>query len=448
MNSNSSKLLSILGFLLAAMVLTATIFGLGYKVQQSDFQDLLLFYIPCFLAYVFVFHFVKEKTIIWSFIVLGILLRFLLIFSFPNLSDDIYRFIWDGRLAVNGINPFNYLPSYFIENQIAISGISIELFNELNSPNYYTIYPPVCQGIFTAACWLFPESLIGSAAVMKFFMFAFECGSIILIIKLLRHFRLPLKNVLLYVLNPLVLIEIMGNLHFEGAMVFFLLLTVWLMVKNRLTLSAIAIAFSIASKLLPLIFLPFLIRRLGWKKSVHYFGIVGIVLLLLFSPLMNGLFIQNFSSSLDLYFQKFEFNASIYYLLRWLFKLLTSYNQIATIGPLLGLFVLAGVILYAFKERLPNSGNLFQAMLFGICLYLFLATTVHPWYVFLPLVLSIFTRFKFPIVWSGLIILTYINYSYSVYFENLWVVGLEYTIVFAYLFWELSKFKNETQIIN
>ena len=371
------------------------------------------------------------------------LLRFMLIFSFPMLSDDIYRFIWDGRLAINGINPFNFLPSYFIENEISVQGINYELYSQLNSPNYYTVYPPVCQAIFTLACWLFPNSIAGSAFVMKIFMFAFECGSIFLLIKLIEHYRSPFKNVLLYTLNPLVIIEIMGNLHFEGAMIFFLLLSIWLMFKKRMVLSAVAIAFAIASKLLPLLFLPFLVRRLGWKNSIQYFGIIGIVLIGLFSPLLNEVFVQNFGESLDLYFQKFEFNASIYYLLRWLFTFITGYNQIAIISPLLGLTVFAGIIIYTVKEKMPSSKNLFEAMLFGICLYLFLATTVHPWYVFLPLVLSVFTTFRFAVLWSGLIVLTYINYSYAEYFENLWIVGLEYSVLFVFMFWEIVNFRHQ-----
>jgi len=438
-----TKTLPTIGYFIAAIIMIVATFCLGFKVQQSGFWKIILFYFQFFAAYIFVYDFIKEKTTIWYFLWLGILLRFLLIFSFPNLSDDVYRFIWDGRLAINGINPFNHLPSYFIENQTDIAGINLELFGKLNSPDYYTIYPPVSQGIFIIAVWLFPKSLIGSTIVMKIFLFAFECGSIFLILKLLEHFRLPQKNILLYALNPLVLIEIMGNLHFEGAMIFFLLLAVWLMIKNRTVLSGLAISFAIASKLLPLIFLPFLIRRLGWKKSLQYFGIVGISLLALFSPLLNGIFIHNFGESLDLYFQKFEFNASIYYLIRCIFNLITGYNQISIIGPSLGLLVFTGVIFYALKEQIINFNTLFIAMLFGMCLYLFLATTVHPWYVLLPLVLSIFTRFRFPVVWSGLIVLTYINYSYSEYYENLWIIGLEYLIVFAFLAWEFTKFKKE-----
>lgn len=441
MNLKSNSFAAKSAYLLAAFVITATVFGLSFKVGQSDFQEIALFYFPCFIAYALVYHFVHEKSLIRYFTGFGILLRILLIFSFPNLSDDVYRFIWDGTLAVNGVNPFNHLPGYFIENQKDIPGISQELFDKLNSPNYFSIYPPVCQGIFAVSCFLFPLSWMGSAAVMKIFMVTFECGSIFLIVKLLRHFEMPAKNVLLYALNPLVIIEISGNLHFEGAMIFFLLLAIWLLVKNRFHFSAIAIAFSIASKLLPLIFLPFLIRRLGWRKSIQYFGLTLLVLLILFSPLINGIFIQNFSKSLELYFQKFEFNASIYYLLRWLFHFNYGYNQIAVIGPWLGFAVLTGVIIFAFKEKDPNSKNLFNALLFAICLYLFLATTVHPWYTILPVTLCIFTKFRFPVVWSGLAILTYINYSYPEYYENLWVVGLEYLVVFSVLLLELKTSK-------
>jgi hypothetical protein len=187
-------------------------------------------------------------------------------------------------------------------------------------------------------------------------------------------------------------------------------------------------------------FLPLLIRRLGWKKSFQYFSIVGITILILFAPLLNEVFINNFGNSLDLYFQKFEFNASIYYLLRWLLFQITGYNQIATIGPLLGLTILTGIIVYVLKEQQPSYKNLFLGCLFAFSLYVFLATTVHPWYTILPLTLCIFTNFRFPIVWTGFAFLTYINYSYPVYHENMWIVGLEYFAVYSVLIWELSNY--------
>ncbi len=446
MANNSTT--NILSFSLIGFTLIALTYLLGYTIGQSDFSSLISYYSVFFLIYVAAFYFSKTDRTIWYFVGLGILLRFILVFAFPNLSDDIYRFIWDGRLINNGINPFNHLPTYFLETENAVPGITQDLFDKLNSPEYFTIYPPLSQAMFSLACWIAPDSYYGSALVMKTIMFLFECGSIVLIVKLLQHFKLPLKNVLIYALNPLIILEITGNLHFEGAMVFFLLLAVWLLVKKRNILSAIAFAMSIVSKLLPLMLLPFLIKRLGWKKSFQYFAILGATLLICFSPLLNQTFINNFSNSLDLYFQKFEFNASIYYSLRWLGTQIWGYNMIHFFGPALALIVLVSISWKALKDEKVNFNTLFEMFLFSICTYLFLATTIHPWYVSLPLIFSLFTRFRFPVLWSGLIMLTYINYSYGDYFENLWMVGLEYSAVFGMLFYEIRTSKQESKLLN
>lgn len=418
------------------LVMAGLVYGLGYHASQSDFRSILLFYVPLFLLYIGVTKWVRSDQVL-PFLAISILLRLILVFAFPNLSDDIYRFVWDGRLWLNGWNPFDHLPSYYIENELQIPGITSALYDELNSPNYFTIYPPVAQAVFALACWLFPNSLLGSAIIMKLFLFACEVGSIILLVKLLRHFQLPQKNALIYALNPLIIIEITGNLHFEGAMIFFLLLAFWWITQKRFTWSALAFALSIAAKLLPLIFLPFLIRRLGWAKSIRYFSVIGLALVLLFFPLFSGLFLENFGTSLDLYFRKFEFNASFYYLARWVGYQIKGYNIIQTIGPILALATFLGVLLMAYFEKDVRWVKWPLRMLFAICLYLFFTTTVHPWYTALPIVLCTFTRFRFPILWSGLIFLTYVNYSYTPYHENLWVVGVEYGVVIIWLIVEM-----------
>ena len=474
------------------ILLIGLIYGLGYQTARYDFPQLIGLYSAFFLIYIGVFQFVSTKKTIAFFVGLSILLRLLLVFTTPNFSDDLYRFIWDGRLLTQGINPFDHLPSYYIENNSQIAGLTPELYQLLNSPNYFTIYPPVNQLIFAIATALFPTSIWGSSLVMKSFLFAFEIGSILLIIRLLQHFKLPPKNVLLYTLNPLIIIEITGNIHFEGAMVFFLLLAIWLMVVKRWWLfSALAFALSVASKLLPLMFLPLLVRRIGggkqsekfhpptpvsgeehpsnrqplgvitsivsliknrisisewlslnWVKIISYFAIIGITLVVLFLPLINGVFLSNFGDSLNLYFQKFEFNGSLYYSIRWMGFQIKGYNIIGTLGPVLAIIAFLAIILKTLFEQEPIWQNLFASMLFAICCYLFGSATVHPWYVAMPIVFCVFTRFRFPILWSGLIFLTYINYSYGEYFENLWMVGIEYVMVFGYLIYELFYSKD------
>ncbi len=438
---------------LSLLLLGLTI-GLGYFVEQSDFLPILAMYSLFFAAYIYVCKEVKSEAEVNWFLATAVLLRVALLFTVPNLSDDIYRFVWDGRLILNGINPFDHLPTYYLIEGNEVPGLTQWLYDELNSPEYFTIYPPVCQGIFAFSSFLFPESILATSIFMKSILVLFEIGTLVLLVTLIKHFAqhaparilnpdLPIKNVLLYALNPLIIIEISGNLHFEGPMVFFLLLAFWLLMKNKNSFSAIAFAFSIASKLLPLLFLPLLIFRLGWKKVFVYFTIIGIALIALFIPLVNSEFLNNFGSSLNLYFQSFEFNASTYYFLRWLGFQLKGYNLIGILGPLLALTVFVTIMIKSFRERLPDFWNLPLSMLFGISIYLFLSTTVHPWYLALPIVLCVFTKFRFPIIWSFFIFGTYINYSYPEYFENLWVVGLEYAVVFGVLIWEVY-FKKQT----
>ena len=411
--------------------------GIGYFTQQSDFWPLFIQYGFFFVFFALIFRFSKTQPTLLFFIFVSILLRFILIFTFPNLSDDFYRFVWDGRLLINGYNPFDYLPTHYIHNDFSINGINPTLFDELNSPEYFTIYPPVPQGVFASACWLFPNNILASVMVMKSLVFLFELGSLFFIKKILDHHQLSSRNILLYALNPLIIIELSGNLHFEAAMIFFLLASIYFLTKKENWIfSAIAMGFAIASKLLPLIFLPFLIRRLGWKKSFQYFSVVGITVLALFAPLLSEVFINNFKNSLDLYFQKFEFNASIYYLLRWVGYRVVGYNWIQEAGPALGLVVFIGVIIMVLLEKKLTWKILFEKMLFAICLYLAMTPVVHPWYLSLPILLTIFTRFRFPILWSFLIYLTYVNYSYSEYFESLWIVGIEYILVFSYFIYE------------
>ena len=434
------------------MLLIILTYLLGYTVEQHEFAKIIIYYSVFFLTYVFVVKSIGDnESSLKYFIGLSILIRLMLVFSLPNLSNDVYRFIWDGRLLVQGFNPFDHLPKYFLENENGIKGITQELFEAYGSKNFYTVYPPLAQALFGSASWLFSDSIYWSSVVMKLWLLLFEIGSIILIIKLLSVLSLPKSNILLYALNPLIIFEIIGNLHFEGAMIFFLLLAVWLLIKSKFDRSAVAFALSICSKLLTLLFLPFFVYRLGWKKSTRYFFITGLACVILFMPIISGNFIQNFSNSLGLYFHKLEFNASLYYLLRWVCFKITGYNQIAVLGPLLGLTAGIVILYFAFvkqkyfKEILIESKilELLEYWLIAICIYLICTTTMHPWYTALPIVLCIFTNFRFPIVWSYLIFWTYINYSYPIYQENLWVVGIEYFLVFLWASFEYSSIRKK-----
>ncbi len=407
---------------------------LGYYPQQSDFGLLLPGFLVAFLGYYFFCTKLAPQQSLSFWLGVAVIARGILLFSLPNLSDDLYRFIWDGRLLHQGINPFEQLPGYYLLAGNEVEGITQALFDQLNSPEYFTIYPPVCQGIFAFSTWLFPKNILGTVVTMKAFFLFFEVGTIFLGIRLLDHFKLDRKQMLWYALNPLIILELTGNLHFEALMVFFLTAAIYFYVKSNLKLSAMAMGFSIATKLLPLMFLPFFIRRLGWKKAMIYFIVIGITVVVLFAPLFNSVFLSNLGSSIGLYFQRFEFNGSIYYLLRWLGQVITGYNLIRFIGPGLALIVFVKIISRAFKETDLSTLQLLRQMLYALTLFLFCTTTVMPWYLSGLILFSVFTGHRYPAVWSLLILLTYVNYSYPIFEENLWVVALEYTVV-GYFWW-------------
>jgi hypothetical protein len=253
-----------------ALLLAAGVLYLGFGVDRMNFTSLFSSFLVAFGGYLLLVR-KPDASNLKLLIGLGIILRVALVFAFPLLSDDVYRFIWDGNLVAAGVNPFAELPAFYLEAENAVPGLTQELFDRLNSPDYYTIYPPVAQGVFTVAAWLSPGSWYGAAVVMKLFLLACELGSLWVMWQLLgarpqvqrtvdeqgarATTRLPgykTTRLLFYWLNPLVLVEIMGNLHFEGAMVFFLLLPYFLLQRSKWVAAAAAMAASVASKLLPL----------------------------------------------------------------------------------------------------------------------------------------------------------------------------------------------------
>ena len=89
------------------LLLIVLVYGLGYQTERSDFLQLIGLYGTFFFVYLGVYEFSDTKKSIAFFVGLSILLRLLLVFVIPNFSDDLYRFIWDGRLISQGINPFD-----------------------------------------------------------------------------------------------------------------------------------------------------------------------------------------------------------------------------------------------------------------------------------------------------------------------------------------------------
>ncbi|MEO7523135.1 MAG: hypothetical protein ABIT58_03535, partial [Ferruginibacter sp.] len=369
----------------------------------------------------------------------GILFRLILLFSVPVLSQDFYRFIWDGRLLLQGYNSYLHLPSVLLNSPgFHIPGAQ-ELVNGMGrlSATHYTNYPPVNQLCFLLAALLAGKSIIGSVMVFKVMIIAADIGIFIFGKKLLHALDLQERNIFVYFLNPLVIIELTGNLHFEGMMIFFLIASLYFLHRKSYSRSAVLMALSIGVKLVPLMLLPLLMRNMGSNKLIRFYFITGFILVLFLFPFFSLQFGVNYFNTIALWFVNFEFNASIYYVIRSIGYEVAGYNIIGTAGKVIP-FIMLGMIL-SFSMRRSNREliNLIGNMLLALCVYFFLSTTVHPWYIVSLVALSMFTGYKFPVVWSVVGMLSYQAYSNPLFKENSLLLLIEYSVVYSCFIFEM-----------
>lgn len=442
--------------ILLTLVTVIFYFLFGYTLERVQFYKFLGLYAVLFSTY---FYFIKKNANNLQFLIgISILFRIAFLFSIPNLSQDFYRFIWDGRMLFEGLNPYVSLPETFINQHSFPVNQSIDLYagmGELNG-SHYTNYPPINQLCFLIAAIFANKSIIGSVVVMRLLIIFADIGIIYFGTKILEHLKMPVKNIFWYALNPFIIIEMTGNLHFEPVMLFFLIWGVYLLFKNRWIWAAILIACSITVKLIPFLFLPLFFQWFvkkevsllkGFLKLLAFYAIVLGTTLLLFLPFYTSELVDNYSNSVGLWFRNFEFNASFYYVFREIGYLFRGYNEIAIIGKIIPVLTILFVGSITFFRKNTSPKELITAFLFGLSFYYFTTTTMHPWYLATLILLSVFTKYRFPIVWSLVIILSYAAYANEIYKENLVLVSIEYLIVYGFLIWELF-FKPNSNLNN
>ncbi|WP_430466824.1 mannosyltransferase [Winogradskyella ouciana] len=420
----------------------------GYDLERTDSEKLLVLYVALFA---FAFQIIKLSGFHFRLLVIAsIVFRLLFLFAIPNLSQDFYRFIWDGRMILEGLNPYLYTPDSFIQNGKLPVKQAQELYNGMGalSSSHFTNYPPLNQLCFTIAALFSGKSILGSVIVMRVIIIAADIGTLYFGKKLLERLKVPSKRIFWYILNPFIIIELTGNLHFEGVMIFFLVWSLYLLHCGKWKWAAVVLACSISVKLIPLMFLPLFFwwfsehkkdasTALSMTKLLSFYTIVGITTLMLFLPFFSMKFINNYTETVGLWFGDFEFNASIYYLAREIGYAITGYNEIAIIGKILPIVTLIIILGFSFFKKNHTIPKLTTSILLTFTCYLFLSTTVHPWYIATLVILCVFTHYRFPLAWSLVVVLSYLAYLNVDNSENLWIIALEYIIVFSVFIWEL-----------
>ena len=418
-------------------------------IERQYFYLLLSWQVILYLLF-FYFYYFKAHIPLQYIVGLAIISRVVSACIMPALSDDVYRFIWDGQLMLQGNNPFLTTPNEYLKN-VSVSNVKYEYFSllhgKINHPQFYTCYPPLMQFAFLIAAYLGKSCIYLNIILLKLVIAIVDIVGVWFLVKILSKLKLNEKLVLLYALNPSVIIEGAGNAHFEVVQVAFMLMSIYFALQKKIWIAALFWGGAIITKLLPLLLLPLWIKYLGFKKGVLFCFIACAFSILTFTPFLSTTALQGFSSSLHLYFQNFEFNASIYYLARQIGWWVMGYNYISFIGPFLMIFFLSIYAYLFLKNNKINSIQFAHLSMIVLSFYYFFATTVHPWYIINIIPFAIIAGFYYPVVWLGMAFLSYNAYSNISFKENYWLCFFEYLIILLFLIYEVYTKKIFSQKI-
>lgn len=400
------------------------------QVPREEFSLTFLLFSLAFAGMLGLFFLAGEKNSFRNVLFAGLLLR-LAVFPFaPHWSDDFVRFLWDGELLKIGQNPYDQTPREWQEaNDDPDNAYRNLLFENLNSPDYYSVYPPLNQVIF----WLGAKASMGFVwngyYVLRLVLLLGEIGVFILLWKILMAFQLPIKRIFWYWFNPLVIMEITGNLHFEGLVLLFLLASLLAIQKQKFGLSGGIWGLAIGMKLLPLMLGPAFLAFGKTRKLLLFWVGTALATLISFTPFLIDHSWVNFLQSLQLYQGKFEFNASVYYLVREIGFWVEGYNVIGYVIPYFSAATMILIGYFSWKKQPRTLFEIVDLMVLIYLVYLILQPVVHPWYILPALGLSVLRGKMTVLLWSFGAIFSYQAYGNADFQEQYLYLILEYGLV-------------------
>jgi len=387
----------------------------------ADRSDMGVFFVLFALAAAGALWGAGQINSLWGVLLAVALVRLPVFFYTFPLSEDCLRFYFDAALWAMGENPYLILPELWgVEAGEVLAGDLKEAWVGMNSAQYYTVYPSLSQYFFFGMHQISGGGLQGFALTARIF---FLLADLCIVYGLWKG--LLLKNrgkwaAGLYAFHPLVILEGVGHLHTEILAIALLTIALHMRAKHW-GLALVFWGLAIGIKLIPLLAFPLILKDKENKQQW-----VGIVLVLLgvaltFLPFWQGGMVEHFFSSLDLYFRRFEFNASLYYIFRWPLQLYLGYNPIGWLGPSMGLLTALGIALIGSSWMGRRKGlSAEDRFAWIVLIYLLMATTLHPWYLLWGIMAGFLSRSwagKILLVWSFLVVASY------GFYENLQQIG-------------------------
>ena len=317
-----------------------------------------------------------SRAALFSIIAVALAVRLSFISGSPIGSEDAYRYIWDGKVQANGINPYLYTA-----HDARLDSLHSPLLPAaMNHADLKTIYFPLSQWIFYSCYQLSGEALWGYKAVLLIA----EIGSVAALFLFLSMLNIPRKYVLLYALCPLSIIEFAVDAHLDAVGLPLFLFSLLFYLKQRKILSYVLLGLSISIKPVGLILLPamFFFEK-GWRNKLSALLVPLMTVGVQFLPYV---FTSNPFETLFSFTKDWSFNGVVFEGV----YLCSQDNQLSrsVCAGLLGI----SILLLNFRRK-----DFLETAYFSLLVLILLSPVVHPWYVaWVAVLLPVVRR------WSGI----------------------------------------------
>jgi alpha-1,6-mannosyltransferase len=361
----------------------------------------------------------RSRRLLVVCLLLAVSWRVAIIPAAPLLSDDVYRYLWDGRVQRFGYNPYESTP-----NDPELAHLHGEYTRRIDpsSAALPTIYPPAAELFFRAV-----NSLSDSVIALVIAVVVCDLFTILLLWYWLTTTGRSPWWVLAYAWHPLVAIEGAGGGHIDLVGTFLVVAAGFALSRHRRLIAASVLAAAFAIKFLPIVLTPLFWKRVNLKDGVAALGLVGLVYL----PFLD----TGFSlpvGSLGTYLASWRFNGPIFGILAPRIGALT----VSVIAVTVGLVVAA----VARKTMTVDDPS---AWAWPMAASLLLMPVVYPWYL-VWLTPFLITRRVWPLTaWTLVSILTYVVWSSQLAGTGWvlpdWVVAVEYGLIVVVALWVWSR---------
>jgi len=370
----------------------------------------------------------RDRVALVLVLAFGLLFRLVVVPTPVRLSSDPYRYLWDGRVQLAGVNPYRYAPA-----APELAHLRDEAIHpNINRPTKRTVYPPGAEMLFAFAAAAAPGSLVG----WRLLMLGCEILTGGLLLRLLHRMRRPPTAVILYAWAPLAIYEGVQAAHVDIAFLPPLLLALLWRQEGRMAGAGLALGAAVLIKLYPAVLLVAWWRRSEWRFPAACIAAVVAGYALYALPVGLGVlgFLPEYFSSGE------DFNVG----LRWFVTAaITSgadrvFGEVVRGIAMLGLFGLLTYVLIGIRRRLRESADgVFVAGFAAVAAYLVLVpTALHAWYV-VWIIPFLAVRPALGWLWfSGAVALSYLDYAWRPAPFPFWARALEFLPLGALLIWE------------